>query len=388
MKVALVHEWLVDRAGSEKVLEAMASHWPEAPIHTLLHRAGRLGDSPLASHPIHTSFLQRFAALAGTSGGRGLMLPLMPLAVEQFDLAGYELVISSNHAVAKGVLTTADQLHVSYVHTPMRYAWDLYHTYLRSLPWLTRPAVAAILHYLRFWDRAAAERVDRFIANSRTVARRIRKVYDREAEVIHPPVDVDRFASGGGSSEPRGEHYVTLTRLVPYKRVDLIVEAFNRLGLPLTVIGEGPQREALAYRAKPNVRFVGELSDAEVVWWLRSARGFVFAAEEDFGIAPVEAMAAGTAVIALGRAGTGETVVDGVTGLHFHAQRADALQAAVSRFEAEHAPGRPHALSHDRIVEHAQRYGRARFDEQFTHFIERALHDHRHRHRDTHTHAH
>jgi glycosyltransferase involved in cell wall biosynthesis len=288
----------------------------------------------------------------------------MPLAVESLDVSGYEVVISSTHAVAKGVRTRWDQLHISYVHTPMRYAWDLENVYLdvagasRVMGLFAR----LLLHYLRTWDVATANRVDVFVANSKHVAGRIWKLYRRRARVIYPPVDVDRFIPRAD----REEFYVTVTRLVPYKRVDLIVRAFARLGRPLVVVGDGPELRRLRGIASANVRLVGWQPDEVVRDYLERAQAFVFAAEEDFGIGPVEAQAAGAPVIAYGRGGALESVVEGETGLFFYEQSAEAVAEAVLEFERRRGQ-----FSLERIRANAERFRKERFQREFTALVER-----------------
>jgi glycosyltransferase involved in cell wall biosynthesis len=281
-------------------------------------------------------------------------LPLAPLAIEGFDLSDASLVLSSSYVVAKGVLTTAEQLHVSYVHSPVRYAWDLQFTYLRDGGYtkgLKGFLARSLLHYLRLYDVTSASRPDLLVANSHFVAKRIWNIYRRRAAVIYPPVDIDAFTL----SEDKTGPYVTCARLVPYKRVDLLVEAFRLMpDRELVVIGDGPDLERLQAMATPNVRFLGRQDHETLAHYLQHARAFLFGALEDFGIAPVEAMACGTPVIAYGRGGTLETVVDGVTGVHFHEQTPEAVADAVDRldrisFESEH------------IRAHAETYSAARF---------------------------
>jgi glycosyltransferase involved in cell wall biosynthesis len=283
----------------------------------------------------------------------------MPLAVEQFDLRRYDLVISSSHTVAKGVLTGADQLHVNYSHTPVRYAWDLYLEYLsrsgmdRGIKgWLAR----LTLHYLRLWDSSSANRVDAYLANSSYVARRINKLYRRPARVVHPPVDVKRYQS----DMPREKFFVAVSRLVPYKRMDLIVESFTRIRKPLVVIGEGPELGKTRRMAGSNVKLLGYQPDEVVADYLQRARAFVFAADEDFGITPVEAQAGGCPVIAYGRGGTLETVTGwpapDPTGVFFDNQTPEALQEAVKIFERNEAEFTPAACRRN-----AERFGQERF---------------------------
>jgi glycosyltransferase involved in cell wall biosynthesis len=332
VKVGLIHEWLTNYAGSESVLCALASLYPEAPIHTLVCDRKSIERTALANRDIRTSFLDRLPWPL-RSRFRAL-LPLLPIAVEQFDLDGFDVVISSSHAVAKGALTRADQMHVAYVHTPARYAWDLYHRYLADagLDRGLRSMLARwMLHRFRIWDAASANRVDHFIANSQYVASRIRKTYRRDAAVIYPPVDIGRFNPG----RQREEFYLTVSRLVPYKRIDVIVEAFTKLGRPLVVIGNGPERDRIKHAAGANITFLGHGNDALVADHMERCRAFVFAADEDFGIAPVEAQAAGAPVIAYGKGGVLETVREGESGTFFQEQTAASLHDAVLGFESQ-----------------------------------------------------
>ncbi len=362
-RVALVHDWLTFRGGAEKVLEAVLGLFPGAPIYTMVYNPALFAESPIGRVEVRPSFLQR---VPGATRHYRLLLPLMPLAVEHFDLSRHDLVLSLSDAVAHGVLTPPDTLHVNYIFTPMRYAWPLYHEYL-LLGGLNRGprawAARLVLHYLRLWDRAAADRVDYFIAISRWVAGRVWRAYRREAEVVYPPVEVERFHP----IEPRETYYITVSRLVPYKRVDLIVEAFNRLGRPLLVVGEGPEYDRLAERAGPSVRLLGRVAQDDLAGLLGKARAFVYAAEEDFGIAPVEAMAAGCPVIAYGRGGVRETVVEGKTGLFFAEQTVGALVEAVMRFEAE-----AHSFRVTTLRRRAERFSRERFLWAFQRAVERA----------------
>lgn len=329
--VAIVHEWLDTAAGSEKVLEQFLILYPHADLFVLVDFLAGPERTLLHGRQPHTSFLQRmpFARRHFRS-----YLPLMPLAVRQFDVSRYELVISNSHAFAKGARTGPHQRHVCYCHTPMRYAWDLQAEYLRATGLDRGPkswAVRAVLHYLRNWDRATAARVDAFLTNSNYVAARIRNIYGRDAAVIHPPVDTSFFTPDGA---PREDWYVTVSRLAPYKRVDVIVQAFAAMpDRRLVVIGEGPQAEACRRWAGPNVSFRGHAPAGELREALRRARGFVFAAEEDFGIAPVEAQACGTPVVCYGRGGVLDSVIPERTGVLFERQTAESLCEAVRRFE-------------------------------------------------------
>jgi len=362
MRLVFVHDWLAVYAGAEKVLEAALELYPDAPIYTLVYCKERFENTRIKEHLVHTSFIERLPK--GREKYRAY-LPLMPFAIEQFNLSDYDVVVSSSHSVAKGVLTRADQLHVSYVHTPIRYAWDLQFQYLKEVGiehGLKSVIARLILHYIRLWDVASANLVDVFVANSHYVARRIWKVYRREARVIYPPVDVDRFTP----RSQREDFYLTLSRLVPYKKIDLIVEAFTRLGLPLVVIGDGPDFDKVKRFAGPNVQLLGYQPDSVVKDYMERCKAFVFAAEEDFGITPVEAQAAGAPVIAYGKGGVTETVVPGETGIFFHEQTVESLSEAVQEFETG-----KYRFDLERIRENAERFSKARFQREFSELVER-----------------
>ena len=362
MRVVFVHDWLTVYAGAEKVLEAALELYPGAPIYTLVYRQENFRGTRIAEHIVRTSFIERFPK--GREKYR-VYLPLMPLAVEQFDLSSYDVVISSSHAVAKGVLTRADQLHISYVHTPIRYAWDLQFQYLKEagIERGLRGAIARlVLHYIRFWDVASANRVDVFVANSYYVARRIWKVYRREARVIYPPVDVDRFTP----VRQREDFYLTLSRFVPYKKIDLIVKAFTQLGLPLVVIGDGPDFDKVKRFAGSNVQLLGYQPDSVVKDYMERCKAFVFAADEDFGITPVEAQAAGAPVIAYGKGGVIETVTPGETGIFFHEQTVEGLIEAIREFESG-----KYDFDLERIRKNAERFSKDRFQREFSELVDR-----------------
>jgi glycosyltransferase involved in cell wall biosynthesis len=362
-RVAIIHEWLASYAGSERVVEQLLAVLPDADLFSLVDFLPASQRSMLGGRTVRTSFIQRLPFSRKKFRG---YLPLMPLAIEQFDLADYEIVVSSQHAVAHGVLTRADQLHVSYVHTPVRYAWDLHHQYLREsrLTWGVRSMLARmVMHYLRMWDRAAAERVDVFVANSKYIARRIWKTYRRKARVIYPPVDIEAFSL----ATEKSDYYLTASRLVPYKRVDLIVEAFR--GLPdrkLLVVGDGPDHKKIAKSAGPNVELLGHQPADKLQELMQGARAFVFAADEDFGITPVEAQACGTPVIAFGRGGALETVLDGETGVFFREQTPASIREAIEQFEATSADFEP-----ERIRQHAEQFSVERFRREFAELLDR-----------------
>ena len=330
MKIAVICDWLVVYAGAERVLEQILRLYPEADLFCLVDFLPKDQRGFILDKKTITSFIQRlpFAKKKYRS-----YLPFMPLAIEQLDVTGYDLVISSSHAVAKGVLTSPNQVHISYVHSPIRYAWDLQHQYLEQADlqhglksWLAR----VVLHYIRMWDYRTANGVDYFVANSEFIAKRIKKVYGREAEVIYPPVDVEAY----GLCEQKEDFYLTASRLVPYKRVDLIVEAFTNMpGKKLVVIGDGPEFTKIKDKAGANVTMMGYQSFEVLRGKMRKAKAFVFAAEEEFGIIPVEAQACGTPVIAYGRGGALETVKDRETGVFFRDQSVEALVSAVEEME-------------------------------------------------------
>lgn len=332
MKVAIVHDWLVVSGGAEKVLKNIIECFPKADIFSIVDF---LEDREcVKGKSVETSFIQRMPFARKRYRA---YLPLMPIAIEQLDLSGYDLVISSSHAVAKGVLTGPDQLHVSYVHSPIRYAWDLQHQYLREAHLATglKSALARVLlHYIRGWDSRSANGVDYLLANSRFIARRIRKAYHRDATVIYPPVDLKNMKIG----TQKEDFYVTASRMVPYKRIDLIVRAFSQTPeRRLVVIGGGPEMKKIKAIAGENVTILGHQPLEVLVDLLRRARAFVFAAEEDFGISVVEAQACGTPVIAFGRGGALESVVglplERPTGVFFGEQTPESLLSAVIRFE-------------------------------------------------------
>lgn len=363
-RVAIVHDWLVTYAGAERVLEQMIACFPQADIFSLVDFVE--DRKFLQGKRATTSFIQR---LPFARKKYRAYLPLMPLAIEQLDLSAYDLVISSSHAVAKGVLTGPDQVHISYVHSPIRYAWDLQHQYLAQSN-LTRGLrsimARVILHYIRNWDCRTANSVDHFVANSQFIARRIKKVYQRRADVIFPPVDVQSFVVG----EQKEDFYLTASRMVPYKKIDLIVEAFSRMpGKRLVVIGDGPEMKSIRAKAGPNVEILGYQPFAVLHDHMRRAKAFVFAAEEDFGIAPVEAQACGTPVIAFGKGGVLETVRElgqpHPTGIFFREQTVPAVVAAVREFEA-HA-GRFAARD---CRTNAERFSIATFRERFMGYVE------------------
>ncbi|MDV3351544.1 glycosyltransferase family 4 protein [Leptothoe sp. ISB3NOV94-8A] len=361
MRVAVVHEWLASHAGSEKVVEQILQLYPDADLFSLVDFLPPEQRDFIGHRSVTTSFIQQ---LPLSKRAFRQYLPLMPLAVEQFDLSDYDVVISSNHAVAKGVLTAPHQLHISYVHTPIRYAWDLQHQYLQQAG-LERGLKGAltrlILHYLRLWDTTSANRVDRFVANSHFIKQRVWRAYRRPATVIYPPVDISRFEW----QHPRENFYLTVSRFVPYKRVDLTVAAFNQLGLPLVVIGDGSDWSRIKAMAGSNIRLLGQQPDSAVADYMQRCKGFIFPAEEDFGITPVEAQAAGAPVIAFGRGGVAETVIHGQTGILFPDQTVDSLVQAVKSFEMG-----MYELNRDNLRHQAEKFSIECFRSQFRDCVE------------------
>lgn len=334
MKIAVVCDWLVVYAGAERVLEQILKIYPQADVFCLVDFIPEGKRDFLLNKKTCTSFIQR---LPKAKNKYRSYLPLMPLAIEQLDVTGYDLVISSSHAVAKGIMTGPNQVHISYVHSPIRYAWDLQHQYLHEAglehgmkSWLAR----LVLHYMRIWDSRTANGVDYFIANSQFIAKRIKKVYGREAEVIYPPVDVEAYEL----CEEKEDFYLTASRMVPYKKIRLIVEAFNQMpDKKLVVVGDGTEFEKTKEIAKENITLMGYQPFEVLKEKMQKAKAFVFAAEEDFGITPVEAQACGTPVIAYGRGGALETVCgldsDAPTGVFFSEQSAKSIIKAVEVFE-------------------------------------------------------
>lgn len=328
MKVAIVHYWIVNMRGGERVLEALCRMFPDADIFTHVYdphiasdiiRCRRVTTTFIARLPLARRFYQSY-------------LPLMPLALEELDLAGYDLIISSESGPAKGVIPPPGAAHLCYAHSPMRYIWDQYHVYKRHAGLLARMVMPALAHKLRIWDVSSAARVDAFLANSTHVASRVKAYYRRAASVVHPPVAVDDFVCA-----PRAERepfYLWVGELVSYKRPDLAVEAFNKLRRPLVVIGEGPMRARLERMAGDHIRFLGKADFETLKWHLSRCQALIFPGEEDFGIVPVEAMASGRPVIAYGRGGVLDTIRDGETGLLFYDQTTEGLVDAVERFEA------------------------------------------------------
>lgn len=368
LRVAIVHYWFVSHGGGENVVEALGEIFPQADLYTLVARPETMPPA-LRQHKLYTSFLQK---IPFARRFHRHFLALQPLALEQFDLNNYDLVISSESGPAKGVLTSSRTCHICYCHSPMRYIWEMQAEYLRGMNPLVGTIFRLVAHKIRLWDVASAARVDYFVANSRFIASRIRKYYRRPSTVIHPPVET---ASSAPSATP-GSYYVTVGRLVDYKRFDLAVEVCTRLRRPLRVIGSGPQEKFLRRMAGPSVEFCGHVSDDELRRQLAGCRALLFPGEEDFGIVPVEAQSFGRPVIAYGSGGVLETVrgippgesVDDATGIFFHEQSPAALEAAILDFEAREAEFDPQA-----IHRHAASFSKERFQSEMREFITQAL---------------
>lgn len=370
MKIAIIHDWLVNYAGAEKVLEQLLEIYPDADLFSLVDFIDENQRNFILNKQVTTSFIQKLPFARKKYRN---YLPFMPLAIEQLDVSNYDLVISSSHAVAKGVITGPDQLHISYVHSPIRYAWDLQHQYLKESgldKGMKGKLAKSILHYIRNWDYRTANGVDYFVANSKFIGRRIWKVYRREADVIYPPVDVSAFSF----YSQKEDFYLTASRMVPYKKIDLIVETFSKIpDKKLVVIGDGPDFQKIKAKSSSNIELLGYQSFEVLRDYMQRAKAFVFAAEEDFGITPVEAQACGTPVIAYGKGGALETVrgfgmIDRPTGLFFKEQTVQSLRKAIELFEQN-----SNNIQFEDCRENALRFSPERFREEFQVYVNSKL---------------
>ncbi len=361
MKIALVHDFLVKLGGAERVLKILADMYPEAPIYTLLYDEDICG-KVFPSSRVRPSFLQKLPKALRKR--QKYLLPLMPRAIESFDLSGYDLIISSNSAYAHGILASSSSQHICYCHSPMRYAWDYTHEYMQEQHAGRFKTYMAnrMIHNIRLWDQLAADRVDTYIANSNHVRKRIRKYYRKESVILYPPVDTRRF-------KPQKEHnnyYLIVSTLSPYKKIDLAVQLFNKIGKELIIIGSGSQYEYLKSIAASNVHVMGFKDDETVKKYMEGCRALIFPGEEDFGITPVEAMACGKPVLAYGKGGTLETVVPGVTGEFFYEPTVESMEDGLGRMiinEPNYSPTKIH--------KHAVQFSTQKFEENFREFIKK-----------------
>ena len=357
LNIAIVCDWLTNFGGAEKVILALHQLFPKAPIYTSIYNRDRMPGFENAL--IHTSYLQH---LPWAKDKHQLYLSLMPEVFEQFDLSGYDIVISSSHSCAKGIITKPETLHICYCHSPMRYAWENSHSYIKEyeINGAVKKIAPHLLHKIRMWDRLSADRVDYFLANSHHVQNRIYKYYRKTSSVVHPFVDVKEFQVGNH----RQNFYLAVGRLTPYKRFDLIIDAFNELNLPLKIVGTGVAYRKLAQRANPNIEFLGHVSNTRLAELYGQAKALVFPQVEDFGITPLEAMASGCPVIAFNKGGALETVIDKQTGIFFNEQNVASLKGAVEKFKQ-------HKFNHQAIREHAETFDRSVFNEKIVGFIEK-----------------
>lgn len=347
MKVAIVHDWLVNYGGAERVVEAFLEIYPEADIYTLVYDEKKIGNI-FKKEKVKTTFIQKFTKATKIYTK---LLPLMPYAFEELDLSSYDLVISSSSCCAKGVITGPNTKHIAYIHSPMRYAWDLYHDYKKGSGKITKFFMSIFMKRLREWDYTSSQRIDTLVANSNYVAKRINKFWNRECKVIYPPVDIDRLSPNGKEPE---DFYVVFSRFVPYKRIDLAIEACKKSKRKLIVIGDGEQRDYLKSLGDENTVFTGRISDDEVKDYLQRCKAMIFCAEEDFGIVPLEAQACGRPVIAYGKGGALETIVAGKTGVFFPKQEIESVVKGIEKFETLN-------LNSQEIYEHAMKFSRERF---------------------------
>src|SRR3984893_7011258 len=360
MKVAIIHYWLVGMRGGEKVIEALCEMYPQADIFTHVYVPEMVSER-LRQHRVIPTFIN---ALPRAARMYKTYLPLMPLALEQLDLRGYDLIISSESGPSKGIIAPSDSIHVCYCHTPMRYIWNMYHDYRNNAGRVARLMMPPLMHYLRMWDVTSAARVDSFVANSATVARRIRRYYGADSVVIHRPVDTGAFSIAAPSA--LGDYYLMAGELVSYKRADLAVRAFNEMKLKLIVIGGGEMLDEIRRLAGPTVTVMGSQPFDVLKQHYSLCRALIFPGEEDFGMVPVEAMASGRPVVAFGRGGATETVLDGVTGVFFAEQAVETIISAIKRLSAVE-------IDPEKIAAHASQFGRDQFFQKMRTHIDRLL---------------
>lgn len=355
-KTAIVHDWICNYGGADRVLEHLLQIMPDSPVYVGCYMKEQLSPT-LKKADIRASFLQRLQNQKKDNHQK--FLPFFPLAFEEFNLNDYDIVVSDSSCCAKGIITNPNTMHICYCHTPMRYAYEFYYEYTEGMNFIKKELVKYFMNYLRVWDVVSANRVDYFVANSRNVANRIRKHYEREAKVIYPPVNISYFSP----KDQNSNYYLCVSRVIKHKRIDLVVDAFNRLGLTLFVIGEGAELKNLRKKAKSNVHLLGRQPDSVVKEYYCKCKAFIFPTEEDFGITPVEAQASGRPVIAYARGGALETVIDSVTGVFFKQQTVESLIEAVQKFEKM-------KFEKDICRQNAEKFSSERYDVEMKHFIE------------------
>ncbi|GEQ18856.1 glycosyltransferase [Clostridium butyricum] len=360
MKVAIVHEWLTIYGGSERVTEIFHEIFPEAPIYCLVYDEKTMPER-FKNYDIRPTFVQK---LPFAKKKYKAYLPIMPRAYEELDLTEYDLVISSSTACAKGVITRSDAIHICYCHTPTRYLWEFYYEYVKGMGKLKKIIISMFIHKLRIWDRLSADRVDNFIANSNYIASRISKYYRREAKVIFPPVNTHLYNINNVDEK----YYLIVSRLVAYKKVDLAIEAFNKLKLPLIIVGDGPEAEKLKKKSNDNIKFLGRLSDGEIRDYYSKCTAFIFPGEEDFGITPVEAQASGAPVIAYGKGGALDTVINNKSGIFFYEQTVDSLINAIEKLQSSGVE-----WSKSEIKHHSEKFSVDRFKIEFIEYIKEII---------------
>lgn len=367
MKVAIVHDWLVNYGGAERVVEQMLKMYPDADIYTLVYDKKKMGKI-FPEEKVHPSFIQKIPKATKLYTK---FLSLMPKAFESFDLTSYDLVIASSSSCAKGVITSPNTAFVAYIHSPMRYAWDLYYDYFMNAGILTRFFMKRQMPAIRQWDFLSSQRINTLVANSSYIKKRIKKFWNRDSKVIFPPVNVDRLSP---NNLPAEDFYVVFSRFVSYKRVDLAIKACGQLGKKLIVIGSGSQESELKTLAskyrKADIKFTGRINDEEVKVYLQKCRAMIFSAEEDFGIIPVECQACGRPVIAFGKGGALETVKENTTGIFFQEQNEESLKEAIVRFEKLEGEG---TFKTTVIVEHAQKFSAERFRRELQAVVDETL---------------
>lgn len=369
MRIALIHDYLNQYGGAERVLEAFCEIYPDAPVYTLIYDPKKMR-GVFSDRKIRTSFLQKIPFVKSY---HRIFPFLMPIAIEQFDLSNYDVVLSDTTSFAKGVITRPETLHICYCHTPTRYAWDDSHKYIEEfgMPRIVKKLVPFFMNYIRLWDREAALRVDKFICNSQFVAKRIKKYYNRDAEVICPPVDTKMFCLAKDNNKE--SYFLMVGRLQAYKRFDIAVQAFNKLGRPLKIVGDGPERKKLEKMAKKNIEFLGELYSEDLKRCYQSCRAFILPQEEDFGLIAVEAMACGKPVIAYRGGGALESIKEGETGIFFDEQTPESLMKAVKEFK-------PKNFNPQKIRKHALKFSKEKFKKKIKEFVEKSWKEYRKSH--------